>query len=311
MRKKIALIGGGQIGGTLAHLIGLKKLGDVVLLDLNSDFAQGKSLDIMQSSAIDIHDCKIVGTDQYSEISGADVVIITAGIPRKPGMSRDDLIQTNLEVMQTAASQIAKYAPNAFVIVVTNPLDAMVYAFQKYSKLPAHKVVGMAGILDSARFKFFLSEALNISVQEISTFVLGGHGDTMVALLNYTSVAGIPLKTCIEMGMISQKTVDDIVERTVQGGAEIVKLLQNGSAYYAPASAAIDMAEAYLLNRRRILPCTVQLTGQYGHKDIYIGVPIILGASGVEKIIEIPLSKEEKEQFDNSVDSIRKLISGI
>ncbi len=309
MRKKISLIGAGHIGGTLAHLIGLKKLAaDVVLLDLNSDIAKGKALDISQSSTIDPYDCAIIGTNKYSDIKGSDVIIITAGIPRKPGMSRDDLIKTNLKVIKTVAEGVKKYAPKAFVIVVTNPLDAMVYAFQQYSGLPHKKVVGMAGVLDTARFKLFLSEALQVSTQEISTFVLGGHGDTMVPVLGYTSIAGIPLHTCIKMGMISQKQVNEIVQRTKDGGAEIVKLLQNGSAYYAPATAAIDMAEAYLQDRKRILPCAAYLNGEYGYKKLYVGVPVLIGAEGVEKIVEIPLSKSEKAMFDASVAAVKNII---
>ncbi len=311
MRKKISLIGAGNIGGTLAHLIGLKKLGDIVLLDLNAEFAKGKALDIEQSSTIDPYDCSILGTNKYEDIKGSDVIIITAGIPRKPGMSRDELIQTNVTVMKSVAEGVKKYAPNAFVIVVTNPLDAMVYAFQKYSGLPTNKVVGMAGVLDSARFKLFLSREMNVSTQEISAFVLGGHGDTMVPVLGYTSVSGIPLKTCIDIGLVTQDAVDRIVQRTKDGGAEIVQLLQSGSAYYAPATAAIDMAEAYLYDRKRVQPCAAYLNGEYGYKDIYVGVPVIIGSNGVEKILELPLSQDERAMFDSSVQSVKNLIKAV
>ena len=307
-RRKIALIGGGNIGGTLAHLIALKELGDVVILDRTEGTAKGKALDIEQSSPIDGADFRFSGTSDYKDIEGADVVIITAGIPRKPGMSRDDLIATNFEVIKGVAENIKKYAPNSFVIVVTNPLDVMVQAFQKVSGFPPNKVVGMAGVLDSARFKFFLSEKLNVSVEDITTFVLGGHGDTMVPLIRYTSVSGIPISEIVKMGWLSQAELDQIVTRTKNGGAEIVQLLQNGSAYYAPASSAIEMAESYLKNKRKILPCAAHLNGEYGIKDLYVGVPVIIGANGVEKVIEISLDASEKKMFESSVNSVLELL---
>lgn len=310
-RRKIALIGAGHIGGTLAHLAALKGLGDVILLDLNADFAKGKALDIEQSSTVNPFDCSVKGSADYKDIEGADVVIITAGIPRKPGMSRDDLIATNLKVMKAVAEGVSKHAPDAFVIVITNPLDAMVYAFQKYSKMNAAKVVGMAGVLDTARFKLFLARELNVSVSEIHSFVLGGHGDSMVPMLNYTSVAGVPIKVLIENGVISQAKVDQIVERTKAGGGEIVKLLQTGSAYYAPAASAIEMAESYLFNKKRILPCAAMLNGEYGYNSIYVGVPVIIGSNGVEKILDLPLSKDEKQMFGASVGAVQKLVEDV
>lgn len=310
-RHKIGLIGGGNIGGTLAHLAGVKGLGDVVILDRTATFAQGKALDIEQSSAVEAYDSNIIGTSDYKDLKGCEVVIITAGVARKPGMSRDDLLNVNNEVMKTCAAGIKQYCPDAFVIVVTNPLDAMVYAFQKASGLPAHKVVGMAGVLDSARFKLFLSRALNVSIEDITAFVLGGHGDTMVPLVRYTTVAGIPLPDIIKMGWISQADLDQIVQRTRDGGAEIVKLLQTGSAFYAPATSAIEMAESYLKDRRRIHACAACLNGEYGVKDLYVGVPVIIGANGVEKIVEIELNSSEKEMFNASVDAVYSLIKAL
>lgn len=310
-KKKIALIGAGNIGGTLAQVSAMRALGDIVLLDLNADFAKGKALDLEQSSTISPYDCKITGTSDYKDIKDADVVIITAGLARKPGMSRDDLIATNLKVMKSVADGVKKYAKDAFVIVITNPLDAMVYAFQKYSGMPSQKVVGMAGVLDTGRFKLFLARALDVSVSEIHSFVLGGHGDTMVPMLNYTSVAGVPLPVLIKQGMISQKKVNEIVERTKKGGAEIVQLLQTGSAFYAPAISAIEMAESYLFDKKRILPCASHLNGEYGQKGLYVGVPVVIGANGVEKVVELPLDDDEQKMFNNSVDAVKGLIKGI
>lgn len=310
-KRKIALIGAGNIGGTLAHLAAMQNLGDIVLLDLNGDFASGKALDLEQSSTVNPYDCSIKGTSDYKDIKDADVVIITAGIPRKPGMSRDDLISTNLKVMKSVAQGVSQNAPNAFVIVITNPLDAMVYAFQKYSKMDPKKVVGMAGVLDTARFKLFLARELNVSVSEIHSFVLGGHGDSMVPMLNYTSVSGIPIKSLIVNGAITAAKLKAIVERTKTGGGEIVKLLQNGSAYYAPATSAIEMAQSYLFDKRRILPCAAMLNGEYGCSDIYVGVPVIIGKAGVEKVLELELTTEEKEMFAQSIESVKNLINNI
>jgi len=307
-RNKIALIGAGNIGGTLAHLAGLKNLGDIVLLDLNDGAAKGKSLDIEQSSVIEDFDANISGTANYKDISGADVVIVTAGIARKPGMSRDDLLATNVKIISDVALGIKEYAPNAFVIVITNPLDAMVYVMQKISGLPSNKVVGMAGVLDSSRFGLFLAREFNVSVEDVNCFVLGGHGDTMVPLTRYSSVAGIPIPDLIEMGWTTKTKIDEIVQRTRDGGAEIVKLLQTGSAYYAPASSAIAMAESYLYNKRRILPVAAYLDGEYGVKGLYIGVPSVIGENGVEKIVEVKLNMQELTMFNRSVDSVKKLI---
>jgi malate dehydrogenase len=310
-RKKIALVGAGMIGGTLAHLIELKNLGDVVLFDIAEGLPQGKSLDISQSSAVDGHDVHLKGTNDYKDIEGADVVIVTAGIPRKPGMSRDDLVAINTGIIKTVAENIKKYCPKAFVIVITNPLDAMVWVMQKLSGLPANKVVGMAGVLDSSRFAFFLAEELKVSISDINAFVLGGHGDTMVPVVNYTTVSGIPLPEFVKMGWIKQDALDKIVQRTRDGGAEVVALLKTGSAFYAPAASAIRMAEAYLYDKKRILPCAAQLTGQYGVKDLYVGVPCVIGAGGVEKIVEISLSSEQKAMFDKSVAAVKGLCDGI
>lgn len=306
-RNKIALIGSGMIGGTLAHLAGLKELGDVVLFDIAEGTPQGKGLDIAESSPVDGFDAKYTGANDYAAIEGADVVIVTAGVPRKPGMSRDDLLGINLKVMEQVGAGIKKYAPEAFVICITNPLDAMVWALQKFSGLPAHKVVGMAGVLDSARFRYFLSEEFNVSVEDVTAFVLGGHGDSMVPLARYSTVAGIPLPDLVKMGWTSQDKLDKIIQRTRDGGAEIVGLLKTGSAFYAPAASAIQMAESYLKDKKRVLPVAAQLSGQYGVKDMYVGVPTVIGANGVERIIEIDLDKNEKAEFDKSLASVAGL----
>jgi len=306
-RNKIALIGSGMIGGTLAHLAGLKELGDVVLFDIAEGTPQGKGLDIAESSPVDGFDAKFTGANDYAAIEGADVVIVTAGVPRKPGMSRDDLLGINLKVMEQVGAGIKKYAPETFVICITNPLDAMVWALQKFSGLPAHKVVGMAGVLDSARFRYFLSEEFNVSVEDVTAFVLGGHGDSMVPLARYSTVAGIPLPDLVKMGWTSQEKLDKIIQRTRDGGAEIVGLLKTGSAFYAPAASAIQMAESYLKDKKRVLPVAAQLSGQYGVKDMYVGVPTVIGANGVERIIEIDLDKDEKAEFEKSVASVAGL----
>ena len=307
-RNKIALIGSGQIGGTLAHLVGLKELGDIVLFDIADGIPQGKALDIAESSPISTFDTNIIGTSSYEDIKDADVCIVTAGVPRKPGMSRDDLLSINLRVMKSVGDGIKKYAPNSFVICITNPLDAMVWALQKYSGLSPENVVGMAGVLDSGRFAYFLAEEFNVSVKDVQTFVLGGHGDTMVPLVRYSTVGGIPIPDLVKMGWSSQKKIDQIVQRTRDGGAEIVALLKTGSAFYAPAASAINMAESYLRDQKRIIPCAANLSGQYGFKDIYVGVPTIIGNKGVEKIIEINLNEIEKLNFSKSIDSVQKLI---
>ncbi|MGV3633090.1 MAG: malate dehydrogenase [Pseudorhodoplanes sp.] len=307
-RPKIALIGSGQIGGTLAHLIGLRELGDVVMFDIAEGIPQGKSLDLAQSSPVDGFDAKLSGTNTYEAIEGASVCIVTAGVPRKPGMSRDDLLGINLKVMEQVGSGIKKYAPNAFVVCITNPLDAMVWALQKYSGLPKNMVVGMAGVLDSARFRYFLADEFNVSVEDVTAFVLGGHGDTMVPLVRYSTVAGIPLPDLIKMGWTTEKRLDEIVIRTRNGGAEIVNLLKTGSAFYAPASSAIAMAESYLKDKKRVLPCAAWLNGEYGVKDMYVGVPVVIGAKGVERVVEIDLSSSEREMFDKSALSVQQLI---
>jgi malate dehydrogenase len=307
-RPKIALIGSGQIGGTLAHLIGLRELGDVVMFDIAEGIPQGKSLDIAQSSPIDGFDAKMSGTNSYDAIEGASVCIVTAGVPRKPGMSRDDLLGINLKVMEQVGTGIKKYAPNAFVICITNPLDAMVWALQKFSGLPKTMVVGMAGVLDSARFRYFLADEFNVSVEDVTAFVLGGHGDTMVPLVRYSTVAGIPLPDLIKMGWTTDKRLDEIVIRTRNGGAEIVNLLKTGSAFYAPASSAIAMAESYLKDKKRVLPCAAWLNGEYGVKDMYVGVPVVVGAKGVERVVEIDLSSAEREMFDKSALSVQQLV---
>ena len=306
--KKISLIGAGQIGGTLAHLIGVKELVDkVVLFDVASGIAKGKALDIAQSSSVDGFNVKFLGTDDYKDIKGSDVIIITAGVPRKPGMSRDDLLGINLKIIKQVAEGIKKNAPEAFVICITNPLDVMVMAFQKFSGLPANKVVGMAGILDSSRFKLFLSEEFNIPVREIEAMVMGGHGDTMVPMPRLTKVSGKPLIDLVNDGKISKERLDEINQRTRDGGAEIVKYLEKGSAFYAPAASGVQMAEAYLNDQKKLLPCAVQLNGEYGVKDVYAGVPVIIGKKGVEKINEIDLDDKEKKDFMHSIDAVKKL----
>jgi malate dehydrogenase len=307
-RNKIALVGAGQIGGTLALLAGLKDLGDVVLFDVVEGVPQGKSLDLAQASPVEGFDATYVGTNTYDALKGADVVIVTAGIPRKPGMSRDDLIATNAKVIETVGQNIKKQCPNAFVIVITNPLDVMVFVMQEASGLPAARVVGMAGVLDSARFRYFLASEFKVSVEDVTGFVLGGHGDTMVPLVRYSTVAGIPLPDLVKMGWTSQEKIDAIVQRTRDGGAEIVNLLKTGSAFYAPASSAIAMAESYLKDKRRVLPCAAMLNGEYGVKGLYVGVPVIIGANGVEKVVEIDLNAAEQAMFDKSVAAVRGLI---
>ena len=307
-RKKIALIGSGQIGGTLAHLAALKDLGDIVLFDIVDGVPQGKALDISQAAPVDGYDAKITGTSEYKDLSGADVVIVTAGVPRKPGMSRDDLLEINLKVMEQVGAGIAKYAPDAFVICITNPLDAMVWALQKFSGLPTNKVIGMAGVLDSSRFVHFIADELKVSVEDINAFVLGGHGDTMVPLARYSTVAGIPLTDIVKMGWMSKEKLDAIIQRTRDGGAEIVGLLKTGSAFYAPAASAIAMAESYLKDKKRVLPAAAYLDGQYGVKGTYVGVPVVIGAGGAEKILEISLNSAEQKAFDASVASVEGLI---
>ena len=307
-RSKIALIGAGMIGGTLAHLVGLKELGDVALFDIVEGVPGGKSLDIWQAGAVEGFDAKFKPANAYAEIEGADVIIITAGVPRKPGMSRDDLLGINLKVMEQAGAGIKKYAPNAFVIVITNPLDAMVWALHKACGLPKQKVVGMAGILDTGRFRAFLAEEFNVSVEDVSALVLGGHGDDMVPIARYSTVGGIPLPDLVRMGWTTQAKLDAIIERTRKGGGEIVNLLKTGSAFYAPASAAIQMAESYLKDKRRVLPCATYLNGEYGVKGLYVGVPVVIGAQGVEKIVEIDLNPAERQMFLKSVESVKALI---
>ena len=307
-RNKIALIGAGQIGGTLALLAGLKDLGDVVLFDIAEGIPQGKALDLAQASPVDGFDAKITGTQTYEAIEGADVVIVTAGVPRKPGMSRDDLLGINLKVMAQAGAGIAKYAPKAFVICITNPLDAMVWALQKSCGLPKNMVVGMAGVLDSARFRYFLADEFAVSVEDVTAFVLGGHGDTMVPLIRYSTVAGIPLPDLIKMGWTTQERIDAVVQRTRDGGAEIVNLLKTGSAFYAPASSAIAMVESYLKDKKRVLPCAAHLNGEYGLRNVYVGVPVVLGAKGVERVVEIEFDKAERAMFDKSVAAVQGLI---
>jgi malate dehydrogenase len=307
-RNKIALIGGGMIGGTLAHLASLKELGDITVFDIAEGLPQGKSLDIAQSGPVEGFDAKLSGTNRYEAIDGADVVIVTAGVPRKPGMSRDDLLEINLKVMAQVGAGIAKYASKAFVICITNPLDVMVWALQKYSGLPANKVVGMAGVLDSSRFRHFLAEEFNVSVEDVTAFVLGGHGDTMVPLTRYSAVAGIPVPDLVQMKWTTQQRIDQIVQRTRDGGAEIVGLLKTGSAFYAPATSAIAMAESYLKDKKRVLPCAAQLTGQYGVDNLYVGVPVVIGSAGVERIVEIKLDSDEKTAFKKSVDAVKALM---
>src|SRR5271154_1093192 len=307
-RKKIALIGAGQIGGTPPLLAGIKQLGDVVLFDIVDGIPQGKALDIIQGSSIEGYDADITGASDYSAINGADVVIVTAGVPRKPGMSRDDLIGINTKVMGQVGAAIKEHCPGAFVIAITNPLDVMVWVLREACGLPANRVVGMAGVLDSARFRYFLAEELGVSVEDVSAFVLGGHGDMMVPLVRYSTVAGIPLPDLIKMGWTTKERLDKIVQRTRDGGAEIVGLLKTGSAFYAPAASAIAMAESYLKDKKRILPCAAYLNGEYGVKDLYVGVPVVIGAGGVERIVEITLDSAEKAAFDKSVAGVRELI---
>ena len=308
-RPKIALIGAGQIGGTLAHLISLKEIGDIVLFDIAEGIPHGKALDIAESTSVDGLDINLSGANDYSKIKDADVCIITAGVPRKPGMSRDDLLGINLKVMKDVGNGIKQNAPNSFVICITNPLDAMVWALQKYTGFSTEKVVGMAGVLDSSRFCYFISEELNVSIKDVSAFVLGGHGDTMVPLTRYSTVGGIPLPDLVSMGWISQEKLEAIVQRTRDGGAEIVSLLKTGSAFYAPAASAISMAEAYLKDQKRILPCAACCFGEYKLNGIYVGVPAVIGKTGIEKIIEIDLSEEEATQFKKSTDAVNNLIT--
>ena len=307
-RNKIALIGSGQIGGTLAHLIGLKELGDVVLFDVVEGIPQGKALDLAQSSPVDGFDARFSGTNSYDAIEGAAVCIVTAGVPRKPGMSRDDLLSINLKVMEQVGAGIKKYAPNAFVICVTNPLDAMVWALQKSCGLPKNMVVGMAGVLDSARFRYFLADEFNVSVEDVTAFVLGGHGDSMVPLPRYSAVAGIPLPDLVKMGWTTQARIDEIVERTRNGGGEIVSLLKTGSAYYAPAASAIAMAESYLRDKKRVVPCAAWLKGEYDVRDLYVGVPVVIGAKGAERVVEIELNSAERAMFEKSAQAVQALV---
>jgi malate dehydrogenase len=306
-RNKIALVGAGNIGGTLALLAGLKELGDVILFDIVDGIPQGKALDIAQGSPVEGFDASVSGANDYSEIAGADVVIVTAGIARKPGMSRDDLIGTNTKVMHSVGEGIKNNCPDAFVICITNPLDVMVGVLQKACGLPTNKVVGMAGVLDSARFRYFLAEEFGVSVEDVTAFVLGGHGDTMVPLERYSTVAGIPVPDLIKMGWSTQENLDDIIQRTRDGGAEIVKLLKTGSAFYAPASSAIEMAEAYIRDKKRVLPCAAYCDGVYGLDGLYVGVPVVLGAGGVERIVEIEMNADERAMFDHSIDAVKEL----
>jgi malate dehydrogenase len=307
-RKKIALIGGGQIGGTLAHLVALKELGDVVIFDIAEGLPQGKALDLAQSGPVDGFNAKLKGTNSYADIKDADVVIVTAGVPRKPGMSRDDLLGINLKVMSAVGDGIKANCPNAFIICITNPLDAMVWALQKFSGVPHAKIVGMAGVLDSARFRHFLADELNVSVEDVSAFVLGGHGDTMVPMPRFSTVAGIALPELVKMGWIKQDRLDQIVDRTRNGGAEIVGLLKTGSAYYAPATSAIAMAESYLKDQKRVLPCAVHVNGSYDIKDLYVGLPVVIGEKGVERVVELELTSDEKAGLTKSAGAVKGLI---
>ena len=307
-RNKIALIGSGQIGGTLALLIGLKELGDVVMFDVAEGVPQGKSLDLVQASSVEGFDAKLAGANSYEAIEGASVCIVTAGVPRKPGMSRDDLLSINLKVMEQVGAGLKKYAPNAFVICITNPLDAMVWALQKCCGLPKNMVVGMAGVLDSARFRYFLADEFNVSVEDVTGFVLGGHGDTMVPLVRYSTVAGIPLPDLVKMGWTTQARIEQIVDRTRNGGGEIVSLLKTGSAFYAPASSAIAMAESYLRDKKRVLPCAAWLNGEYNVKDLYVGVPVVIGAKGVERVVEVEFNSAERGMFEKSVQAVEGLV---
>jgi len=307
MRKKISLIGAGQIGGTLAHLIALKELADVVLFDVAEGIAKGKALDIAQSSSVDGFDVKISGTNNYEDTKNSDVIIITAGVPRKPGMTRDDLLEINLKIIKQVAEGIKNTSPNAFVICITNPLDVIVMALQKYSGLPKNMVVGMAGILDTSRFKYFLSQEMKVSVKKIESLVLGGHGDTMVSMLNHTTVEGKPLLDLVKEGKLDKKTLENIVQRTKSGGAEIVKLLEKGSAFYAPAASGVEMAESYLKDLKKQLPCAAYLNGEYGIKDLYAGVPVVIGKMGIEKVVEINLNSEERKSFEHSIIAVKEL----
>jgi malate dehydrogenase len=307
-RKKIALIGAGMIGGTLAHLAAIREMGDIILLDVAEGIPQGKGLDLAQAGPVEGYDARLVGTNDYADIAGADVCIVTAGIARKPGMSRDDLLGINLKVMKAVGEGIKAHAPDSFVICVTNPLDAMVWALREFSGLPHERVVGMAGVLDSARFRHFLAEEFNVSVEDVTAFVLGGHGDTMVPIVQYSTVAGIPIPDLIKMGWSSQERIDAIVQRTRSGGGEIVALLKTGSAYYAPATSALAMAESYLKDKKRVLPSAAYLTGQYGVQDLYVGVPVVIGAGGVERIVEIELDESARKNFDVSVDAVKELL---
>jgi malate dehydrogenase len=307
-RKKIALIGAGMIGGTLAHLAAIREMGDIVLFDIAEGIPQGKALDLAQAGPVEGYDVELKGTNDYADIAGADVCIVTAGVARKPGMSRDDLLGINLKVMKAVGEGIKTHAPDSFVICVTNPLDAMVWALREFSGLPHERVVGMAGVLDSARFRHFLAEEFGVSVEDVTAFVLGGHGDTMVPIVEYSTVAGIPIPDLIKMGWSTQEKIDAIVQRTRSGGGEIVALLKTGSAYYAPATSAIAMAESYLKDKKRILPAAANLTGQYGVNDLYVGVPVVIGAGGVERIVEIELDETAKANFQVSVDAVKELL---
>ena len=306
-KPKISLIGSGQIGGTLAHLIALKELGDVVLFDVAEGIAKGKALDLSQSTAIDGLNVSITGTNNYKDTSNSDVIIITAGVPRKPGMTRDDLLGINLKIIKQVADGIKDTSPNAFVICITNPLDVIVMALQKYSGLPKNKVIGMAGVLDTSRFKFFLSQELNVPISDVDSFVLGGHGDTMVPVPNRTTVSGKPLPDFVKEGKISEEKLNEIIDRTRNGGAEVVKLLETGSAFYGPAASGIEMAESYLKNLKKTLPCAAHLNGQYGVKDLYVGVPVIIGSNGIEEVVELTLDDKEKKYFDISIDAVKEL----
>ena len=307
-RPKIALIGAGQIGGTLGHLAAIKELGDVVLFDIAEGTPEGKALDIAESGPSEGFDVSLKGTQSYRDIDGADVCIVTAGVPRKPGMSRDDLLGINLKVMKSVGEGMRDHAPNAFVICITNPLDAMVWALREFSQLPTEKVCGMAGVLDSARFRHFLAKEFNVSMRDVTAFVLGGHGDTMVPLARYSTVAGIPLADLVKMGWTTQEKLDEIIQRTRDGGAEIVELLKTGSAFYAPATSAIEMAEAYLKDQKRLLPCAAYCNGEFGLKGIYVGVPAIIGSGGIERIADVQLDSNEQIMFDNSVNAVKGLV---
>ena len=307
-RNKIALIGSGMIGGTLAHLAGIRELGDIVLFDIAEGIPQGKALDLAQAAPVEGFDARLRGANDYADIAGADVCIVTAGVARKPGMSRDDLLGINLKVMKAVGEGIKAHAPDSFVICITNPLDAMVWALREFSGLPHHMVVGMAGVLDSARFRHFLAEEFNVSVEDVTAFVLGGHGDTMVPIVQYSTVAGIPVPDLIRMGWSTQEKIDAIVQRTRSGGGEIVGLLKTGSAYYAPATAGIAMAESFLKDKKRVLPCAAYLSGQYGIDDLYVGVPVVIGEGGVERIVEIELDETGRQNFQVSVDAVKELL---